>query len=216
MKKVIICAFLLIPFMGLKAQELKRNYRPVYSIHEPHFGILGGIQASSFHGTDDSDPGFQFDFHLGFAYSMPVSKAVSFEPQFLYSRKGGEIDYAYSAYNHESVNYRLHYLELPLQFNIHTKSIFDFIIGGYGSYLIDATFNVETNRAYGYGELDYGDFEKHDYGLIGGIGFNFPFSKVSIKYSHGLRDVLENAESYPYLEGAQNNEISLSFTGFFR
>lgn len=207
---------MMIPFMGLNAQELKKNYNPVYSIHDPHFGILAGIQASSFHGTDVGDPGFQFGFHFGFAYSMPVSKAVSFEPQFLYSRKGGEIDYAYSAYNHESVNYRLHYLEVPLQFNIHTKNILDFVVGAYGSYLIDATFNIDANYGYAYGELNYGDFEKFDFGLVGGLGFNLPFSKITIKYSHGLRDVLENAESYPYLEGAQNNAITLSFTGFFR
>ncbi len=218
MKKLLICAFLLIPFAGLKAQVLKRSSYsvPVYSIHEPHFGIIGGIQASSFHNADVGDPGFQFGFHAGFAYSIPLRKRASFEPQLLYSKKGGEVDYAYSAYNHESINYRLHYLEVPLLLNIHTKNIVDFIIGGYGSYLIDATFNVETNYAYGYGELNYGDFEKYDCGLVGGIGFNFPFSKMSIKYSHGFIDVVDNVEAYPYLEGVQNNMITLSFTGFFR
>ena len=217
MKKLLIGALLLIPFVGLKAQDLKKqNYYAVYSIHESHFGILGGLQLSSFHNEDVGDPGFQFGFHGGFTYSMPLSKGVSFEPQILYSKKGGEIDYAYSAYNHESINYRLHYLEIPLQFNIHTRSILDFIIGGYGSYLIDATYNVDTNYGYAYGDLNYGDFEKYDYGLIGGLGFNLPFSKITIKYSHGLRDVLKNTESYPYLEGDQNNLISVSFTGYFR
>ncbi len=218
MKKLLLYTLLFISFTGVKAQELKKDsyFIPVYSIHEPKFGIIGGLHTSGFHDAEAADPSFQLGFHGGFTYSMPLSRRLSFEPQFIYSGKGGEVDYAYTPYSHQSVNYRLHYLEVPLQLNIHTRRAVDIVIGGYGSYLIDATFNIGTNNRYNYGELNYGDFEKYDYGVIGGIAFNFPFSKLTISYSHGLKDVVNNIEAYPYLEGAKNNEITLSFTGFFK
>jgi hypothetical protein len=218
MRQFLILTLLCGVFAGLQAQvpEPRPWSVPVYSIHEPHFGIVGGTQASSFYNSAVGDPGFQFGFHAGLTFCMPLGRIISFEPQFLYSRKGGELDYANTVYAYRSVNYRLHYLEVPLQWNIHTRSIVDLIVGGYAGYLIDATFNVETAYAYGYGELNYDNFEKCDYGLIGGIGFNLPFSKISIKYSHGFSDVVDNPTTLPYLEGARNNSIMLSFSGFLR
>jgi hypothetical protein len=96
------------------------------------------------------------------------------------------------------------------------NSFSHFLFGGYGSTLLDATFNVTTPNAYGYGELSYGDFEKYDLGLIGGVAFNFPFSKLSIKYSYGFKDVLKNTDAYMYLKGARNDQISISFTRYFK
>ena len=216
MKKIVLAILFSVSAIILYAQDTEAEYYPMYSIHEPRFGFTGGLHLSKFHGDEYGDASYQFGFQTGFTYNLPLGRTISFEPQLLYSKKGGELDYVYATYYTESVRYRLHYLEMPLLFNIHTNSNLDFVLGGYGSTLLDATFNVTTPNAYGYGELSYGDFEKYDLGLIGGVAFNFPFSKLSIKYSYGFKDVLKNTDIYEYLKGARNDQISISFTRYFR
>ena len=217
MKKIVFVILSVLTFFVSKAQQQPEYYNPVYNIHTSKFGIAGGFHISNFHDESVGAPNFQPGFHMGISMLLPLSQSFSLEPQLLYSKKGGEIDYAYNFYyNEQSVRYRLHYLEMPILFNIHTRGITDFIIGGYGSYLVDATFSVTTNYAYGYGELNYGDFEKYDYGLVGGMAFNFPFSKVMFKYSYGLANVAKENSAYVYLENARNHVFSLSFVRYFR
>ncbi|WP_158869584.1 porin family protein [Maribellus comscasis] len=218
MKKAAFIFILSLSVLGSGAQHLTERFRPVYSVHTPKFGIVGGPQFSNFHDEAVGSPNALFGFHFGLAYSMPVSKRISFEPQLVYSKKGGAVDYAHAAYYYYdgTLRYRLHYLEMPLLFNIHTKNILDFVVGGYVDYLADATFNVATPLGYGYGELDYGDFEKLDFGLTGGLAFNFPFRKITLKYSYGFNKVANDNSAYVFLEGAKNSTFSISFTRYLK
>ncbi|WP_130857957.1 porin family protein [Olivibacter jilunii] len=218
MKKITLLILLMVASVAVKCQVREKNgYSiPVYSIHEPHLGFTFGIQGTSLYNTQSVDADFRLGYHLGISYSLPLSKKVSFEPQLLYSKKGAEIDELIDRYTYRSVNYKLHYLELPLKLNIHTKSIVDFVAGGYFSFLMDANYNVGTNYYYGVGELDYDKFNKMDLGLTGGIAFNLPFSKLSINYSHGFGKVIDNAGYYSYLNGARNQAIALSLTYYLR
>ncbi|QGY44627.1 outer membrane beta-barrel protein [Maribellus comscasis] len=218
MKKIAFIIISVFTAFASSAQDYTNfGYKPVYSIHTPKIGVVGGFHLSNFYNESVGDPNFQPGFHIGTSLLLPLSQNFSFEPQLLYSKKGGELDYAYDFYyNEQSVNYRLHYIEMPFLLNIHTRGITDFIIGGYGSYLLDATFSVTTAYSYGYGELNYGDFEKYDYGLVGGMAFNFPFSKLMFKYSCGFADVAKENTAYIYLKDARNHAFSVSFIRYFR
>ena len=220
MEKATIILMQLLFVLSLNAQN-----REIFSgglsgnKNVPKIGITGGMQLGNFHSGEVGDPNVQAGLNLGFTCNVPVSNRISIEPQLIYSRKGGEIDYTHAAYFYYyngSMRYRLHYLEMPLLFNIHASSTFDFILGGYAGYLADATFHLSTPLGYGYGELNYGDFEKFDYGLTGGIAFNFPLSKIAFKYSYGFGEVANENSAYIFLEGAKNNVFSISFTGYFR
>ena len=59
MRRILILAFVAITF-GASAQE-NSGYYPIYSIHDPHFGITFGPQVTSFH-NDPYDSEFQFGF----------------------------------------------------------------------------------------------------------------------------------------------------------
>lgn len=213
MKKLILCAFLLISFVGLNGQN--QDPTKVYRPNKAHFGIVGGMQVSSFYDESAGDPNFQAGYQLGFTYQMPILKWISLEPQILYSRKGGEFDGISSSNYNRTINYRLHYLEAPITLNIRPNRVLQLELGAYGGYLIDATYAIDMYYGKGVGELDYGDFEEYDYGLTGGLGFNVGPCKFSVRYSQGLRNVLKNAEKYPDLEGAKNNAVTFSFTGYF-
>lgn len=219
MKRVTLIGIQLVLVLSLSAQNYQEPYLILSKKQEPRLGITGGMQLANFHSTTLGDPNVQGGFHFGMTCQFPLTKLVSFEPQLMYSKKGGEIDYtqvAYFYYYSGSLRYRLHYIEMPLQFNFHISQNVDLMVGGYASYLADATFNVTTAAGYGYGELNYGDFEKYDFGLSGGMAFNFLLSKLTLKYAHGLNEVARQNSAYIFLEGAKNSVFSISFTRYFR
>lgn len=214
MKRIVVFAILIVSIYSVKAQN-NLGYYPVFSIHDPHFGITFGPQATGFH-SDLYDSEFQFGFFVGGSFSLPLGKRFSLEPQLLYSRKGGKGEYFINNFYEGSVQYKLHYLETPLLFNIHTKSFVDVIIGGYAGFLLDTNFDYSTHYYYGYGELDNDEFEKVDFGLIGGIGINMPNGKIVFKYNYGLSDVAKEGNAYLFLEGAKNQSFSFSYIGYIK
>jgi len=88
MKKAAFIFILSLSVLGSGAQHRTERFRPVYSVHTPKLGIVGGPQFSNFHDEAVGSPNALFGFHFGLAYSMPVSKRISFEPQLVYSKKG--------------------------------------------------------------------------------------------------------------------------------
>ncbi len=215
MKRLIIFAVLFIPSLALQAQEQMQEPDKVRQDNKARFGLVGGIQLTTFQPDAVGDPSSQAGYLLGFTYKAPVTRGISLEPQILYSKKGGEIDEYASDYYEGAVNYRLHYLEGPVLLNLRTGKVLDLVVGVYGSYLIDATYSIDTHWGYGTGELDYGDFEKYDYGLIGGFGFNLPPAKFSVRYSHGMKAVLKDSSNYPELTDAKNQMVTFSLAVYF-
>jgi len=213
MRRILLLAFAAITF-GVNAQE-NPGYYPIYSIHNPHFGITFGPQVTSFH-NDPYDSEFQFGFFIGGSLSLPLSKRIGLEPQLLYSRKGGKGDYYINNYYDGTIRFKLQYIETPLLLNIHTRSVVDIVLGGYVGFLLDTNFDYSTPYYYGYGELDNDQFEKMDFGLIGGIGINLPHGKIVFKYNHGLSDVAKEGNAYLFLEGAKNHGFSFSYIGYLR
>ncbi len=218
MKSTYIIIFFCFLLSVVNAQETSKDQKMTNTkiIPSPYLGITGGLQTTNFYDEQYGSSNFQVGFNLGLAYCIPISKRFNVEPQLIYSKKGGEMDYSsvLGAYD-ESVRYKLHYLELPVEISYLTNGNVDFIVGGYCSYLLDATFNVTNSWGTGYGELNYDSFEKYDFGVTGGIAFNFSYSKLSIKYSHGLNDVTKDNNPYKYLSNSKNQAISLTFTQYF-
>ena len=214
MKRILLVALAILAMVGAEAQE-NTGFYPVYSIHEPHFGITFGPQATSFH-SDSYDSDFQFGFFIGGSLSLPLNNHISLEPQLIYNRKGGKGDYYINNFYDGSIRFKLHYLETPLLVNLHTKSVVDVILGGYAGFLLDSSFDYSGPYTYGYGELDNDQFEKVDLGLVAGIGINMPHGKIVFKYSHGFSEVAKEGNAYLFLEGAKNHGFSFSYIGYLR
>lgn len=199
-------------FLGARAQD-SPGYYPVYSIHQSHFGITFGPQVVSFH-DDIYDSEFQFGFFIGGSMSLPLSRRVSLESQLLYTRKGGKGNYFITNFYDGTVRFKLHYIETPMLFNIHTKGVVDILVGGYAGFLLDSNYDFSTPYNFGYGDLDTDQFEKIDLGLVAGIGINMPNGKIVFKYNHGLSDVAKEGNAYLFLEGAKNHGFSMSYIGY--
>lgn len=76
---------------------------------EGHFGILAGVNNSTL-SLSDFKTGGQYSFAGGVTYNLPLGYGFAFQPELLYTVKG-------TKWTEEGTdnNYRVSYLELPLQ-----------------------------------------------------------------------------------------------------
>jgi len=157
-------------------------------------GIKGGYTLSRFMNTPSALPpqsnlpyfagGLFFNLGIGF---------FSFQPEILYVRMGNRFD---ADPNFILENW-LDYIQVPVLLKINVVPagpVRPFLCaGGYGAYLFKATGitiedGVELPRA---DMID--DYQKLDYGVIGGVGLTFKLPGLSItvegRYNYGLRDI---------------------------
>ena len=96
-----------------------------------HFGIVGGVNFSSFNGSDADGGSFDVfgdtytvntgsltGFVGGIYAAIPVGTSVVFEPEVLYTSKGARYDTEYDVVDvgtfSDQLTYRLDYIEIPL------------------------------------------------------------------------------------------------------
>lgn len=181
--------------------------------HNGKLGIVGGLQLSSLYNSD-YNLDYTLNRYLGITYAFPLMKRLSLEPQIIYDRKGAQGNYNLPSIYQGEIRFKLDYLEIPLLLNIHTKSRFDIVFGGYTSILLNTRFDLSTPFIYGTGELNYDDFEKIDMGFIVGFSYKLKRMKISLKYSQGFIDVSKSGNSFLFLENAKNTTITLSFSRY--
>lgn len=173
-------------------------------------GVKGGLSLSNMYTEDVDDNNVLLSFNAGLYASIPITTALAFQPEFLYSRKGSELEYN-NAFATGKAKFKLNYIEVPLllKFNL-TKNI-NVHAGPYVAYLIDAqvtnetdggTFNFEEN-------FDNDDFNKLDYGLSAGLGFDFQSIGIGARYNYGLETVGKErsygGSTYTFPDGKNSN-----------
>jgi hypothetical protein len=161
-------------------------------------GLKGGVAWSSlalastepipfsFGNLQDYAGGLFFDVGLGF---------VSIQPEILYVRMGGE----YEVDEANSLEFRHQYIQVPLllRFNvIPAGPIRPFVCaGGYGAYLLKSEgvmeLDGETTK-----EVITEDYQRYDYGVIGGAGILFKLGVIGLsvegRYNYGLANIFKD------------------------
>jgi hypothetical protein len=174
------------------------------------FGIKAGVNLSNLTLDDENlnSESSKFGFHGGFFLKAPITEFFSIQPELLYSNKGTRARYNSTLFGNDGESrFNLHYLEVPVSAVINFGMLN--IHGGvYGSYLAAATV---TNVRYGDDmittggrDLQRGDFNDFDYGVLGGIGLDIDRFTVGVRYSYGLREVGRSTISN-YTNNAHNN-----------
>lgn len=144
-----------------------------------------------FDASSKSNEGIKYllGYQGGVGLDIPVGEVLSIEPILKYTQKGystlEEYEWSPGVILTEKTSFRIHYLELPVMFNInseldHFKMVYS--VGPYVSYGLDARFisektdgtTTETydtkNRSGFYSDLvEYGYLNRIDFGLILGV-----------------------------------------------
>jgi Outer membrane protein beta-barrel domain len=205
-------ALLLAGTLSVSAQE----QAPDSDVLKPTFGIKGGLNLSNFYVDDVKDKNIKSDIHAGLFLKLPVAKGFSIQPELLYSAKGAQISYDAGVFGSGKYNFNLNYVELPVLAVFNLTKNFNIHAGAYAAYLASANIkqvkdNADDNTIASFNE---DDFNRFDYGLVGGIGFDINKFLIGARYNYGLGEVGKSDELISTGFRNSKNSVISAYIGF--
>lgn len=169
-------------------------------------GVKGGLNVSNLYIDDIHDEDARYGFNVGFFGEVISSDAAALQLELLYSTKGSRA--YYDGFNQE-VKYNLNYLDLPVLAVIKLGETAEIHLGGYASYLLQANVSYDGDWGSGNEEVDKDRLKSFDYGLIGGVGFNFGPMQVGARYNYGLVKIADDDVSEALIGDSKNSNAQV-------
>jgi hypothetical protein len=189
----------------------------------PHFGIKGGVNFSQFYVDQPSvdDESMKTGYHFGVFAKIPITEIIAIQPEVLYTNVGSKISYGQTQFQNNlgldrgEVRFNLNYIQVPLALAINVGPL-NIHAGPYAAYLISANIkdlnlrDLTTNQLV---NLNEDDFQRWDYGLVGGLSFDFQNFTIGARYNHGLREIGSSSVA-GNLTNNSRNAVGQIFIGF--
>ncbi len=179
----------------------------------PKIGVKGGVNFTNLYVDEVTDENMKAGINLGLFAKIPVTRGFSVQPEVLYSNKGAKVAYNNSLIGGE-YRFNLNYLEVPVLAVFNLGKNFNIHAGGYAAYLTSANIKAEDNGHSNEAivEYDENDFNRFDYGLVGGLGFDVKGFTLGARYNYGLNQVGEKSNSFmsnTVLRNAKNSGFNV-------
>jgi len=171
-------------------------------------GIKGGLNVSNLYIDNINDENARIGVNVGFYGQVISSDVAALQLELLYSTKGANAMYTSGSFNQE-VKYNLNYLDLPVLAAIKLGKSAEIHLGGYASYLLNANISYSGDLANGSDEIDKDQLKSYDYGLAGGIGFNFGAVQVGGRYNYGLVKIADTDGARAVIGDSKNSNAQL-------
>ena len=200
MKKKILIAVCLFGLISANAQESSSK------TSNATFGLKGGVNFTNLYIDEVDDANMLVSFNAGMFVELPLSQGVAIVPEINFSRKGSEVQNTILGETYKS-KFKLSYLEIPVLLKLNLVENFNLHAGPYFAYLLDAKTDVvdESGDNVTTFTYDTDDFNKLDYGLSVGLGFDFDAISIGARYNHGLNEIDKDNN----LNGAKNSAWNL-------
>jgi hypothetical protein len=175
---------------------------------ERRAGIKGGLNMSNLYVDNENlnDENARIGYHVGFFGEVISTPLLALQLELTYSTKGFRS--VYDGFISGEYNFNLNYIDLPVLAVVKLGTL-ELHAGPYVSYLIGANVKTEGPLGAGYRELNRDNFNTLDYGLAGGVGFNFGEIQIGARYNYGLKEVAKNQSSRDYLGNSKNQLAQL-------
>ena len=159
-------------------------------------GIKGGASFSNFYSEEIDDQNMRIGFQGGLFFKAALTDFLAIQPELLYTQKGSKIQYDNFLTGEAEFSNQLNYLELPVMGVLNITENFNLQAGPYFAYLINANVKNEAeNDDFNFVEdLNEEDFERFDYGIGLGAGFEFETLRFGVRYNYGLEQVGKEQE----------------------
>lgn len=171
-------------------------------------GVKGGLNVSNLYIDDVTDENARYGFNLGVYGQVLSTDKAALQLELLYSTKGSRAFYSNGTIDQE-VKYNLNYLDLPVLGVIKLGESAEIHLGGYASYLLNANISYSGDLANGVDEIDKDNLKSYDYGLVGGVGFNFGVVQVGARYNYGLVKIADSDGAKAMLGDSKNSFAQL-------
>ncbi|SHJ69682.1 porin family protein [Flavobacterium haoranii] len=205
MKKKILTTLCLIGFISLSnAQESSST--------GARFGLKGGVNFTNLYVDDVDDTNMLTSFNAGVFVELPITQGVAIVPELNYSRKGSEVQNTILTETYKS-KFKLSYLEMPVLLKLNLVPNFNLHAGPYVAYLLNAKTDVvdENGDRVESFEYDTDDFNKLDFGLSAGLGFDFNNFGIGARYNYGLSEIDKDNNANGAKNSAFNLYVALKF-----
>ena len=218
MKKILTSVAVLLALMvgttaSVHAQEQQTSEESTLS---PKLGIKAGVNLTNMYVQDVSDENMKVGLNLGFFAKLPLTRGFSIQPELLYSSKGAKETYNNFLQGSGEYRFNLNYIELPVLAVINVGKNFNFHVGPYLSYLTSVNIKNMDDKGNieGTDELNAENFNRLDYGIIGGFGVDVQNFTIGARYGYGLREIGKSGSlSGELTKDSKNSAISL-YIGF--
>ena len=182
----------------------------------PKIGVKGGLNLTNLYVDDIEDENMKVGFNLGLFAKLPVTQGFSIQPEILYSVKGSKLTYDLGILGSNEYRFNLNYVEVPVLAVINLSKNFNLHGGGYAAYLAQANIKRVHNDGPNdqIADLNEDNFNRFDYGLVGGLGIDIDAVTIGARYNYGLREVgkADNFGSQA-LKNSKNSAINI-YIGF--
>ncbi len=182
-------------------------------------GIKGGANFSNFFNDEVDDQNLRIGFQGGLFFKAALTDFFAIQPEVLYTQKGSTTKYDKFLTGEGDITQKLDYIEVPILAVINLGENLNVHAGPYLAYLMNASIenNNENNVFDGIEELNEGDYERLDFGLAVGVGFEFEVIRFGIRYDYGLKNVGKDQDftlngskvSSDILKNSKNSTASL-------
>lgn len=154
-------------------------------------GIKGGVNFSNFYSDEVDDQDLRIGFQGGLFFKAGITDFFAIQPEVLFTQKGATTKYDNFATGEAEFTNKLNYLEIPVMGVINITDNFNVHAGPYFAYLLSASVENEAeNDDFNFAEdLNEGDFERVDYGVGIGAGFEFETLRFGARYNYGLTEI---------------------------
>jgi hypothetical protein len=168
------------------------------------YGLVGGLNLSTFGGSDVTGVDYQLGFTLGAFARMPLTPNWSFQPEVEYTTKGAR-ETSDANGTRVTANMVISYVEVPLLFRVSSSPIRDgrlyaefgpalatklnCSLGGRGNGVTLTTSCDNTNA----------NVKSLDAGGVVGAGYEFPAGmhalSIGVRYDYGLIELSNNSNA---------------------
>lgn len=205
----LLSAAFLTAGTSLFAQEQQTSAENSLS---PKFGIKAGVNLTNMYVKDVSDENMKVGFNAGFFAKLPITQGFSIQPELLYTSKGAKETYNNFIEGEGEYRFNLNYIELPVLAVFNVAKNFNLHVGPYVSYLAEA--NIKDLKDNGtmdeITDLDAENFNRFDYGVVGGLGIDISNFTIGARYNYGFREIGKSGSLTGELtKDSKNSAISL-------
>lgn len=156
---------------------------------EYKLGFKGGVNFTNVGTTTGVSNKSLTGVHFGLFAKLPITNSFAVQPELYFTTKGGELTYQNVVVD-GTAKFNLNYIEVPVLAVFKIFPGFNFQVGPYASYLVSSkvknvnqvSFNFEDN-------IQSGDFNKFDTGLMAGFGIDVKSVEIGVRYNFGLLKV---------------------------
>lgn len=205
MKKKILTTLCLLGFISLSSAQES-------STTGARFGVKGGVNFTNLYVDNVDDTNMLTSFNAGFFVELPITQGIAIVPELNYSRKGSEVQNTILTETYKS-KFKLSYLEMPVLLKLNLVPNFNLHAGPYVAYLLNAKTDVvdENGDRVESFEYDTDDFNKLDFGLSAGLGFDFNNFGIGARYNYGLSEIDKDNNANGAKNSAFNLYVALKF-----